>query len=127
MKKLDIVAVLKGLGANIVLGLVLGFFVGLVAGFVSVVHKQPVVSLPLSLSLVIGLLCAFVGGYVTAKTAQQEPMLNAIVLSIVVIIIGAGLAYFSRFPLWYNMASFGLVVPFTLAGGYLYLKKGVRI
>ncbi|MCE7885988.1 MAG: hypothetical protein DYH13_00590 [Alphaproteobacteria bacterium PRO2] len=126
MNRLDVLAVLKGLGANILLSLALGLIASFVAGYIGVISKQPVAALPLVVSLGIGLMGAFAGGYVAAHSAPQEPMFNAIALSIVIIVIGAVLAFFSSFPLWYNIASFGLVVPFTYAGGYFYLKKGVR-
>jgi uncharacterized membrane protein YeaQ/YmgE (transglycosylase-associated protein family) len=92
-------------------------------GYIGVISKQPVTSLPLMVSLVIGLLGAFAGGYVTARSAPQEPMLNVIALGVIIIVIGAVLAAFSSFPLWYNIASFALVVPFTYAGGYMFMNR----
>jgi hypothetical protein len=69
MSGIDYIAVLKGLGANILSSLVLGLIASFIVGYIGVISKQPVTALPLIVSLVIGLLGAFAGGYVTARTA----------------------------------------------------------
>ncbi|MGB4106630.1 MAG: hypothetical protein WBK55_02410 [Alphaproteobacteria bacterium] len=130
MNKLDVVAVLKGLGVDILLSLALSFAAGFITGYIYGLMGSPpdfpAAFISLILSLVIGLLCCFVGGYVTARGARQEPIFNVFALSVVIIILGSILAFIAQFPLWYNIASFALVVPFTYGGGYLFLKKGVR-
>ncbi|MBP7722045.1 MAG: hypothetical protein KA155_05880 [Alphaproteobacteria bacterium] len=123
MNGLDVIAILKGFGADIVFSLLLGLVASFIVGYIGVISKEPVTSLPLVVSLVIGLLGAFGGGYMTARSAQQEPMFNVIALGVVIIVIGAVLAFFSQFPIWYNIASFALVVPFTYAGGYIFMNR----
>ena len=123
MNGLDVIAVLKGFGADIVFSLLLGLVASFIVGYIGVISKEPVTSLPLIVSLGIGLLGALAGGYVTARSAQQEPVFNVIALSVVIIVIGAVLAFFSQFPIWYNIASFVLVVPFTYAGGYMFMNR----
>ena len=123
MNGLDVIAILKGFGADIVFSLLLGLVASFIVGYIGVISKEPVTSLPLVVSLVIGLLGAYGGGYMTARSAQQEPMFNVIALGVVIIVIGAVLAFFSQFPIWYNIASFALVVPFTYAGGYIFMNR----
>lgn len=122
MNKVDAVAVLKGLGVNLLLSFILDFVAKNVTGSVPAV--TPAVSLVIS--LVIGLLCCFASGYMTALSARQEPMLNVLVLCGVLVVLGIVLAFTAKFPLWYSIASLAMLVPFTYAGGYMFIKKGVR-
>ncbi len=120
MNKIDFIAVLKGLGVNILLSFLLGVFLKLVAGALPGI----VGTVSLLISMVIGLFCCFMSGYVTAWSAKQEPVFNVLALCAVLVVFGVALAFTAKFPLWYTIASFVLVVPFTYAGGYVFLRRG---
>lgn len=122
MNKIDVIAVLKGLGVNILLSFVLGFVAKFFMGSIPGVT----VTVSFVLLLAIGLLCCFASGYVAAWSAKTEPIFNVLVLCGVLLALGVVLAFAAKFPLWYSIASFVLVVPFTYAGGYAFMRTGGR-
>lgn len=68
-------------------------------------------------SLVIGLGCSTLGGYVAARTAGQDLYLHAGLVGLASLLFG--LVAGTSGPFWFNVAGFVLVLPAALYGGYL--------
>ncbi|HEX7043969.1 MAG TPA: hypothetical protein VF203_05085 [Burkholderiales bacterium] len=68
-------------------------------------------------SLVIGLACSALGGYVAARTAGRDLYLHAGLVGLASLLLG--LLAGTRGPIWFNVAGFLLVLPAALYGGYL--------
>jgi hypothetical protein len=78
----------------------------------------------LLLFLVIGLFWSFLGGYVAARVAKRAEYFNAACIGV----IGAAIGFDSMLsnngiPLWYELVGFFAIVPISLLGGYLALKR----
>ncbi|NOU99311.1 hypothetical protein [Paenibacillus planticolens] len=76
------------------------------------------------LFLVIGLFWSFLGGYVAARVAKRAEYFNAACIGV----IGAAIGFDSMLrntgvPLWYELVGFFAIVPVSLLGGYLALKR----
>jgi len=67
--------------------------------------------------LSVGLLCVMLGGYVAGRTAKDAPVFNGFAVGVLAAIIG--LFFMEGNPLWFNIASFLLVIPFGYLGGVL--------
>ena len=74
-------------------------------------------------SVVLGTLTTIAGGYVVARMARQFPYFNGLVLGI----LGAlfGLAFWSEHPLWFNLVCLAVVIPTTLLGAHIAVRRGV--
>lgn len=68
-------------------------------------------------SVILGTFATIVGGYVAARLAKKEPLLNAGVIGVLGIILGVLLA--ENYPLWFNVLGFVSVLPAALLGGHL--------
>ncbi|MDD9267537.1 hypothetical protein ACFPES_10930 [Paenibacillus sp. GCM10023248] len=78
----------------------------------------------LLLLLLIGLFWSFLGGFVAAKVAKRAEYFNAACIGV----IGAAIGFDSMLtndgiPLWYELVGFFAIVPISLLGGYLALKR----
>ncbi|SDO08789.1 hypothetical protein SAMN04487897_10837 [Paenibacillus sp. yr247] len=78
----------------------------------------------LLLLLVVGLFWSFLGGYIAAKVAKRAEYFNAACIGV----IGAAIGFDSMLtnhsiPLWYELIGLFVIVPVTLLGGYLALKR----
>ncbi|KRE98287.1 hypothetical protein ASG89_04540 [Paenibacillus sp. Soil766] len=78
----------------------------------------------LLLFLVVGLFWTFLGSYFTAKVAKRGELFNAAIIGV----IGAGIGFDSiltqdLIPLWYELIGLVAIVPVSLLGGYLALKR----
>ena len=70
-------------------------------------------------ALVFGTLTTVLGGYVTARLAQQLPLLNALALGLLGICIGVLLGNPGQSPLWFDALGFLFVIPAAIFGGVL--------
>lgn len=70
-------------------------------------------------ALVFGTLTTVLGGYVTARLAQQLPLLNALALGVLGICIGVLLGNPGQSPLWFDALGFLFVIPAAIFGGVL--------
>lgn len=70
-------------------------------------------------SLILGLIGVAAGGYVTSWKSKSSKVFNVIVFGIVEILIGLFIALFISMPLWFNVASFILIIPAALLGAYI--------
>lgn len=81
-------------------------------------------ALALAYRTVIGI----VGGYVTAKLSQQNPMRNALILGLIGFIVGGvgalTLGEKAPGPVWYSIAVAVLAIPQCWFGAKIYLKRG---
>jgi hypothetical protein len=78
--------------------------------------------------LVVGLFWSFLGGFVAAKVAKRAEYFNASIIGV----IGAAIGFDSMLsgqgiPLWYELTGFIVIVPVSLLGGYLALKKKKKV
>ena len=70
-------------------------------------------------SLALGLVAVVIGGYVTAVKSPSSKIFNTIIFAVIQLVIGALAARVTAMPLWFNVASFGLMIPASLLGAYL--------
>ncbi|MBD0380701.1 hypothetical protein [Paenibacillus sedimenti] len=74
--------------------------------------------------LAVGLFWTFLGGYVAAKVAKRAEVFNASIIGVIAAAIGFDSMLTSRdIPLWYELIGFIVIIPISLLGGYLALKK----
>ncbi|RTE09695.1 hypothetical protein [Paenibacillus whitsoniae] len=76
------------------------------------------------LLLVMGLSWTLFGSYMTARIARRAEIFNAAIIGV----IGAGIGFDSMLtdqsvPLWYELLGFIAIVPVSMLGGYMALKK----
>lgn len=73
-------------------------------------------------SILLGTLTTVLGGYVAARIAKRYPYFNGLALGV----LGAvfGLAFWSEYPLWFNLAALASVVPASLLGAHLAVRFG---
>lgn len=78
----------------------------------------------LAASALLGTLTTVVGGYAAARIAKRYPYFNGFALGI----LGAafGLAFWSEYPLWFNLLALGLGIPASLLGAHLAVRFGVE-
>ncbi|NEW06192.1 hypothetical protein GK047_09230 [Paenibacillus sp. SYP-B3998] len=82
----------------------------------------------LLLLMVVGLFWSFFGGFVAAKVAKRAEYFNASIIGV----IGAAIGFDSMLtnrdvPLWYELTGFIVIVPVSLLGGYLALKRKKKV
>jgi hypothetical protein len=68
-------------------------------------------------SLILGTLSTVVGAYTAARTAMKGPYVNAAILGVAGMALGALMA--DGLPFWFNVLAFVLVLPAALLGGHL--------
>lgn len=73
-------------------------------------------------SLVLGLIAVAIGGYVTAWKSPSEKVFNGFIFGAIQILIGILGAIFITMPLWFNIASFVLIIPTALLGVYIAMR-----
>lgn len=78
----------------------------------------------LLLLLVVGLFWSFLGGFIAAKVAKRAEYFNAAIIGV----IGAAIGFDSMLtndsiPLWYELIGFVVIVPVSLLGGFVALKR----
>ena len=74
--------------------------------------------------LVVGLFWTFVGSYLTARVAKRAEYFNAAIIGV----IGAGIGFDSILtndiiPLWFELIGLVAIVPVSLLGGFVALKR----
>lgn len=74
-------------------------------------------------SLALGLTAVALGGYVTARKAPSEKIFNGFIFATIQILIGILGAMFVTMPLWFNIASFVLIIPTALLGAHIALRN----
>jgi hypothetical protein len=72
-------------------------------------------------SLFLGLAAVLAGGVVTARVAKQDRVWNAFLMGVVTTLIG--IPFSLSLPLWFNVASFLLMVPCAMLGGWLVERR----
>ena len=77
-------------------------------------------------ALAFGIATTVLGGFVTARLAQQLPLLNACALGVVGVVIGLVLSGPADSPLWFEVIGYIAVVPAAIYGGYLAKRAGAR-
>ncbi|OPH60814.1 hypothetical protein BC351_16585 [Paenibacillus ferrarius] len=78
----------------------------------------------LLLLMVMGLFWSFFGGYIAAKVARRAEYFNAAIIGV----IGAAIGFDSMLtdhgiPLWFELIGFVVIIPISLLGGYVALKR----
>src|SRR5438046_346301 len=121
--KAVVLGVLTDLGASMVLGLV----IGVVGGAVLIARGTPSSALAaglvsdwtiLLLSLVAGLLAEAAGGFVAGRVARADHGFHGAAVGIVAL-ASSWLLNSQAYPLWFNVASYVLVVPAAVIGALL--------
>jgi len=74
-------------------------------------------------SVVLGTLTMIVGGYVVARVARQFPYFNGLILGVLGALLG--LAFWSKYPLWFNLVGLAVVIPATMLGAHFAVRRGV--
>ncbi len=72
------------------------------------------------LSLVVAFLGTTLGGFVTGKIAKKSEVFNASLMGLLSVLTAIP---FMNGPLLYDVAGYGLTIPFAILGGYLAIKK----
>ena len=87
-----------------------------------VTRQNPIVisSSVLIFNLFRSMVTSFLSGYMAAVVANENRRTTWI-LGVLLLIVGIGVqvAAWSLFPIWYHLAFLLLLVPMTIAGGYL--------
>lgn len=126
MKKINIKAIIVGtlvdIGGSIAIGIVIGIVAGIIYassnGGMEGFEEYSVTSVPLLVtSLIVGLVFVSLGGYVAGKIAKENEIMNALTVGVIAILLG--ILFTSVYPVWFNVASFGLILPFAYLGGIL--------
>ena len=71
--------------------------------------------------MILGTLSTIVAGYVAARIAKTEPYINAGVVGLLGMALGA--LFVEDSPLWFNVMSYLLILPAALLGGYLAARR----
>ncbi|GFZ99127.1 hypothetical protein GCM10008018_51650 [Paenibacillus marchantiophytorum] len=74
--------------------------------------------------MVMGLFWSFFGGFIAAKVAKRAEYFNAAIIGV----IGAAIGFDSMLtdhgvPLWFELIGFVVIIPISLLGGYVALKR----
>ena len=122
---------------------ILRAFLALLAGFVSMALLVGIITAALTrfapawagtpgnprtgyvlVNLCYSLAAAAIGGYVTAWTAQGNPLFHTLALAIIVLLLGAlsALQQRGRQPIWYQLLLTAITPVGVLLGGLLRLK-----
>lgn len=76
------------------------------------------------LMLVVGLFWSFLGGYIAARVAKRAEYFNAAIIGVIGAAIGFdAILTNSNIPLWYELVGFFVIVPISLLGGWVALKR----
>lgn len=130
--KINIKSVFLGFLVDIVGSLLVGFIIGIIAAILYVAKGNRIdgfeqfyySNLPIMIiSLIVGLLFVILGGFIAGKVAKQDEILNACSVGMVGILFG--LFFCWSLPLWYNIASFLLIMPCAYLGGLI--AKNIRM
>lgn len=73
--------------------------------------------------LVLSVAAALAGGYVAARFAPGEEVVNAAAAGVALVAIGTSGAGPIEFPLWIDVVARILTIPSALAGGLLFLRR----
>lgn len=76
----------------------------------------------LMLTLVFGLGCTVLGGYIAGRVAQREEIKHGAIVAALGLLLGLFFRE-SGLPLWYELASFVFIIPAGMAGGHLALQR----
>jgi hypothetical protein len=75
-------------------------------------------------SLIIGLFWTFLGGFISALIAKRSEYLNSSIIGIVCVVHAVyGLWGSNSLPFWYHIFDLISVIPMSILGGHLALKK----
>ena len=74
---------------------------------------------------IVGLLCSMLGGYVAARIAKHDELLNGTLSSLLCLALGAFMLLSGKDhqPLWIQLGSFIAAPAFACFGGYLCLRS----
>jgi len=81
-------------------------------------------------NVVTAIPAALLGGFVSAHAGKRAPMLHSAALACLCLLLSAGLFFGSmaQSPLWYRLSLIGVMIPATLAGGWLQSSRlGIRL
>jgi hypothetical protein len=90
---------------------------------------QPVTNAGALIGLILySVALSVLAGYVTAAVAPRDPMPAVKALAILQLLLGIGfeLSAWSLTPLWYHLVFLALIVPATVYGGRLRVRRGER-
>jgi hypothetical protein len=74
-------------------------------------------------TMVAGLICTIIGGYVAARVAKKSIYLNAGAVGLVGVSVWFGFVYSGETLSWYDSIDVTLIIPAALLGGYLAKSK----
>jgi hypothetical protein len=74
-------------------------------------------------TMVAGLICTVIGGYVAARVAKKSIYLNAGAVGMVGVSVLFGFVYFGETLSWYDNVDMTLIIPAALWGGHLAKSK----
>gem|GEM_PF-6052647 len=74
--------------------------------------------------LIVGLFWTFLGGFVAAKVARRAEVFNASIIGVIAAAIGFdSMLTNHEVPLWFELLGFIIIIPVSLLGGYLALRR----
>ncbi|MEP7731421.1 hypothetical protein [Marinomonas primoryensis] len=77
--------------------------------------------------LIIGTFSTIFGGYIAASIGKKAPYKNALIFGVLGVVLALIMILFTTrtdiYPLWYSGISFFGLIPFSLLGAYLFLRK----
>jgi hypothetical protein len=88
---------------------------------------QPVINAGALLGLIAySAALSILAGYVTAAVASREPMPAVRALAVLQLVLGIGfeVSAWSLTPIWYHVVFLALIVPATIYGGRLRVRRG---
>ncbi len=88
---------------------------------------QPVTNVGALVGLILySVALSVLAGYVTATVASREPLPAVRALAIVQLVLGLGfeVSAWSLTPVWYHLVFLALIVPATIYGGRLRVRRG---
>lgn len=113
-------AILWGLAVDIVLSTVLGGLLLITTfGPQSTPDAFNTDTGALLFSLIFGLLCTTIGGYITSYKSPSSKLANVLFNSALGVLLGLIIEIFYTFPLWFTLVGSLLVIPFNILGWYL--------
>lgn len=127
--KIDIKAVALGFLADTVATMALAALLvtGLASAGITESDIQDRLKSPsgLLLSLIIGLGCTVLGGYVAGRTAKREELRHGTLVAAAGLVLGLALRE-SGDPLWYELTAYLCIIPAGMLGGYLAAERRTR-
>jgi nitrate/nitrite transporter NarK len=81
-------------------------------------------NLYISLSMIIGAIFSILGGFVAARIAKQNKLMNSAIIGIACEIVGIYTIFNGKsfLPTWYHVMAFIITIPLTLIGGALAIR-----